>query len=170
MSIDWDAIRIDYITTGATYRQLQEKYGVNASTIRTRAYRAKWKNDREKAEAKAKQIETKKLANGMAKRTGEISSITDEYLKFLRRWLDNRDPETAEAQEVTAAANALRTITEVDRMITRTPTIAEETNLKRLQLDEKRYEAEQAEKQQTAGDKINWIIQVDDGEGDDLLG
>ncbi|MCQ2300023.1 MAG: hypothetical protein MJZ81_07870 [Bacteroidales bacterium] len=170
MAADWESIRLDYIQRGMTFRELEQKWGVRSSTIRSKASRDNWKKAREKVATKVQQIETKKLATQKVKRIQRIGGMMDRYMDFLEKWLDTRDPETAEAQDVSAAANALRTITQTDMMLTRTPTVAEQTNLDRLKLEQKRFDAEQAEKQTAGAEKVNWIIEVEGEEEGDLLG
>lgn len=46
--LDWTQIRMEYITTDTTYRQLAKKYGVSKNTISRRAKNEEWIHERDR--------------------------------------------------------------------------------------------------------------------------
>lgn len=52
---DWNRIKTEYKTGSCSLRDLSEKYHVSWSTIRQRAFREKWGDERRKTQAKIEQ-------------------------------------------------------------------------------------------------------------------
>lgn len=65
MALNWDAIRKEYETTGATLRELAERYGVSLGTVKSRCSREKWAKQPATKVASATAIEVaERVASG----------------------------------------------------------------------------------------------------------
>ena len=48
ISVDWTAIKVEFVNSHATFEELAKKYGVKAATLRQRAKRHGWADERHK--------------------------------------------------------------------------------------------------------------------------
>ena len=62
MAVDWLAIKTEYINGGISYRKLAEKYGVTFGTLRSRADKEKWVEQREEQQHKISTKSAQKTA------------------------------------------------------------------------------------------------------------
>lgn len=62
MATDWPTIRVEYINTAVTMRELSEKYGIKMAGIMTRSAREGWDSQRKMSQEKA--IATASMALG----------------------------------------------------------------------------------------------------------
>ena len=60
--IDWNAIKTEYITTNASYRELCKKYNINPTTLYNRGKREEWVKLREQHKSKIVAKATEKAA------------------------------------------------------------------------------------------------------------
>jgi transposase-like protein len=60
ITVDWNTLKAEYIAGGISYRELAEKYGVSQSTLRQRAAREKWSEQKNtvRTEVEQKMIDT----------------------------------------------------------------------------------------------------------------
>lgn len=60
ITVDWNTLKAEYIAGGVSYRELAEKYGVSQSTLRQRAAREKWSEQKNtvRTEVEQKMIDT----------------------------------------------------------------------------------------------------------------
>lgn len=95
MKIEWDRVRVEYVTGKATYKELGEKYGVSKVSVGKRAKAEKWVAQREafrksvasKAIVKKKERESEKLARLMDAAdnlTDAVQRITADRQQFFR--------------------------------------------------------------------------------------
>ena len=83
---DWEAIRAEYVTGGATYAELAEKYHVSPNTLAKKASKEGWKKSRQKAG----EIVTKKLENRAARAREEKALKGIHLTKYITDlWTDN---------------------------------------------------------------------------------
>ena len=86
-SVDWAPIKIEYITTNISYRQLSEKYGVSVGLISKVSVREHWAQQRErfsakcmkKAEQKAEAKEVNRLARLITATTKAIDVAMEAF-------------------------------------------------------------------------------------------
>lgn len=60
ITVDWNTLKAEYIAGGVSYRELAEKHGVSQSTLRQRAAREKWSEQKNtvRTEVEQKMIDT----------------------------------------------------------------------------------------------------------------
>lgn len=85
---DWNRIRTEYQTGTASLRDLSKKYGVPWSTLRSRAYREKWGEDRQNTQTKIKQNAVKKAEKKAADNATLAADIKRKGLLILDRLMD----------------------------------------------------------------------------------
>lgn len=82
---DWNAIRAEYITGNAGYRELAAKYGVSFGTLRHRAQKEEWVKKREDTLHKVDTISTQKTAEAIADNATIAQDIKKKLLLRLQR-------------------------------------------------------------------------------------
>lgn len=96
MAIDWLKIRLEYINSVMSYRELAEKHGVSHSTMRKKAASEKWSDariaQRNKIQARAEQKTQEKAASAlsqpMAEKAIAKARIATKAVKMLEDWMD----------------------------------------------------------------------------------
>lgn len=85
--VDWEKIRIEYVTTRCSYRQLSEKYGVAIGNISKVSVREHWKEQRERfvhdVSKKAEEKEKRRQVNRLARLTKATTKAVDVAMKAL---------------------------------------------------------------------------------------
>ena len=85
--VDWEKIRIEYVTTRCSYRQLSEKYGVAIGNISKVSVREHWKEQRERfvhdVSKKAEEKEKRNQVNRLARLTKATTKAVDVAMKAL---------------------------------------------------------------------------------------
>ena len=87
-SIDWNAIRAEYIGGGTSYRKLAKKYGVSINVLSPRAAVEGWVNMRKEAETKATAKALQKTANIAADNATIAARIRTKLLLKLEKEID----------------------------------------------------------------------------------
>ena len=64
--IDWNAIRSEYATGNAGYRELAKKYGIAFGTLRYRAQKEEWVKKREAMSHRIDTVSAQKAADAVA--------------------------------------------------------------------------------------------------------
>ena len=104
-SVDWKAIKAEYIAGGTSYQKLAEKYGVSFSTLSHLAKREKWTDLKQKACEK----EDMDLANSIGKKNAKKSAKIDRLEDKLLDMLDVRmEGLVVEGKDVKSIASALK--------------------------------------------------------------
>lgn len=116
--LNWEEIKLEYVTSDMSYRELSEKFGISFSTLSKTAVKEKWSRERnkhrKKVATKAQQkIETKK-AKSLAKEM-EIAEAISDILKAAvsspEQFVELRDKsgniQKYSMGEITAALEAL---------------------------------------------------------------
>lgn len=89
--VDWNAIKTEYITTRASYRQLAEKYGVSRVQIGNKGKKENWVELRrqhlDKRLAKTLDADAKKTADRMTR----IQNATDKLLTKIEKAITELD-------------------------------------------------------------------------------
>ena len=85
--VDWEKIRLEYVTTRCSYRQLSEKYGVAIGNISKVSVREHWKEQRERfvhdVSKKAEEKEKRNQVNRLARLTKATTKAVDVAMKAL---------------------------------------------------------------------------------------
>lgn len=87
--MNWRKIKAEYIAGGISQRALAEKYGVNRNLLMRIAQREKWKDKRDKADAKALEKVEQKTAEIVADNATLCEQIKTELLKKLALMVQN---------------------------------------------------------------------------------
>lgn len=82
---DWDALKMEYVTTKTTYAKLAEKYGISISQIKIVAARDGWTNERKKFAARVQQKAYKKACNHEADRLARLITATTGAIDVAMR-------------------------------------------------------------------------------------
>ena len=88
-TVDWNVLKAEYISGGTSYRKLAEKYGVSQSTLRQRAAREKWSEQKNnvRTEAEQKMIDT--ISDEQSEQAvSAVSLISTAAMNFLKQIAD----------------------------------------------------------------------------------
>lgn len=113
--IDWEAIKIEYITTSISTRDLARKHGVKYSTLRDRAAREGWCAERyrhtSKVVAKTEQKTAEAASDVHSSRILALMDAGEKAAALLLCRLDQmKDAEKINVYELKAITEALKTI------------------------------------------------------------
>ena len=89
--VDWEKIKLDYITQNISYSQLAEKYGLNKTTIAKRAGAEKWVQLRKEQANKVLSKTTDKIAKKRADKYARIDDLADQLLEKLEKAVGELD-------------------------------------------------------------------------------
>jgi Zn-dependent peptidase ImmA (M78 family) len=87
-SVDWNAIRAEYIGGGTSYRKLAKKYGVSINVLSPKATAEGWFNMRKEAETKATAKALQKTADIAADNATIAARIRTKLLRKLEKEID----------------------------------------------------------------------------------
>lgn len=87
--MSWRKIKAEYIAGGISQRKLAEKYGVNRNLLMRMAQKEKWKEKRDRAEAKALEKVEQKTAEAVADNAVVLERIKAKLLGKLEGMLDD---------------------------------------------------------------------------------
>lgn len=107
-SVDWKAIKAEYIAGGISYRKLAEKHGVSFSTLKEWARREKWTDLKEKANHKADTILAEKIGKRNAKKSAKIDRLVDKLLDMVDERLEALIVEGKDVKSIASALKDLR--------------------------------------------------------------
>ena len=86
---DWNRIKTEYKTGTDSLRDLSEKYGVPWSTLRSRAYREKWGEERQNMQTRIEQNAVKKVEKKTADNATLAADIKRKGLIILDGLFDD---------------------------------------------------------------------------------
>ena len=116
MATDWNLLRVEYVTSSITMRELADKHGINASGIMRRAANEKWESERKKESAK---VITASLESSVIDRSAELEAFNAEDLamaKAIRAKASAMMEETTTPQDLKALSGAIDTAQKVGRL------------------------------------------------------
>lgn len=86
ISVDWNKLKAEYIAGGTSYRKLAEKYGVSENTLRRRAAKEKWTQERHKSDTKVTQKIIEIVSDENAEEVASaITLINESAMNMLRQ-------------------------------------------------------------------------------------
>ena len=108
-SVDWKAIKAEYIAGGIGYRKLAEKYGVSFGTLSKIAMRENWTDLRKKACEKTGTVLAERIGKRNAKKSAKIDDLADRLLDKMEELVDI----LIDGRDLKALASALKDLKEV---------------------------------------------------------
>jgi len=188
MAAPWSRIRTEWLKGGTTYKKLAEKYHLAEKTIRNRAYKEGWKNEkgqiqdeiRTKTRARIVRVREEQLmkladANGQLidalLEMTKLAQAKPEYTLFDQgRTLRNAESLTKAVQLATMTQRDLYRLPSMDQELRKKEAAARKKEAKeKIALEREKWEAEQREKAkaaETAGGTV-WEVIEPDGEDTD---
>lgn len=120
MSVDWLKIKTEYVTTQISTRDLAQKHGVPYSTLRKRAEKENWSEERKKqgrkVSAKVAQKITETVACAQADRITQLMDFTQTSAELLGVRLEQmKRSGKVKSYEVKAITEALKNIRDLYR-------------------------------------------------------
>lgn len=117
---DWTAIRIEYINSTLSLRDLAKKHGVNPNSMLARSSRDGWDRERTQLHAAAIKAAEEKVLETHADRLAEFSAkdieLAELFKSKITNILANIDDEKADGVFLNTLANALSTAQKVGRL------------------------------------------------------
>jgi cytidylate kinase len=104
-SVDWKAIKAEYIAGGIGYRKLADKHGVSFGTLSKIAMRENWTDLRKKACEKTGTVLAETIGKRNAKKSVKIDKLVD---MLLDRICERMDDLITEGKDVKSIASALK--------------------------------------------------------------
>ena len=104
-SVDWKAIKAEYIAGGTSYQKLAEKYGVSFSTLSHLAKREKWTDLKQKACEKEDMHLADSVGKKNAKKSAKIDRLVEKLLDIVEFKLESL---IIEGKDVKSIASALK--------------------------------------------------------------
>lgn len=135
-SVDWKAIKAEYIAGGIGYRKLAEKHGVSFSTLSQLAMREKWTDLRKKANDKADTDLAERIGKRNAKKSAKINDLADRLLDKMEELVDI----LIDGRDLKALASALKDLKEVKGIKDKLDVKEQKARIKKL---EKEAEADE---------------------------
>lgn len=114
-SINWNAIKSDYITKGLSYRQLQDIHGVSYAHIARRGRSEGWGKLRTQLN---NDIVTKIMDDAVEKEVSSIDrleTVADKVLDKVEAYIDRVAPELIDTQSLKHISGILKDIKDVKR-------------------------------------------------------
>lgn len=85
-TVDWNTLKAEYIAGGISYRELAEKHGVSENTLRRRAAKEKWRQERHKSDTKTTQKIIEIVSDENAEKAVSAASLISEAaMNFLKQ-------------------------------------------------------------------------------------
>lgn len=97
--MDWEKIRLEYITTDMSYRELSEKYGVSLSSLSKTAVKDKWSKQRSKHRKKIATKVQQKIVNKKVRELEKEIGIAEAISDILHAAVSHPDQFIAICEE-----------------------------------------------------------------------
>lgn len=112
---DWNKIRIEYITTNASYRELAKKYKLSKDAVGNRGKKEGWPEQRRQHRDKTMAKTLDKDAEKKSDKLSEISDVAEEILKKVKTAATEITPEivVANPQSLRHLTSALKDLKEI---------------------------------------------------------
>ncbi len=88
---DWQAIKIEYITTDTSYRKLAQKYGINVTNIAKKASAEGWVEQRKQFANKTQSKTIEKISSKKSDKMARIDDLADKLLEKLEQAITELD-------------------------------------------------------------------------------
>ena len=163
MDYDWTEVKLLYITSNKSIREVAEHFGIPEATVRSRAQKEKWSEGRSEHRQNVIEKASKKIANSAAKRLAKEYRVATKLTGILQKALKDDNQfcryivtegydgelqtkekifEKIDMQALSAAAKVLKQTVDIKRTIGGYLNDAEQQSadiaLRKLELEEKR--------------------------------
>lgn len=130
---DWNALKIEYVTSSISYRELAKKHDVSFHTLAQTAKRENWADERQKRKDKAVEKAIEAAAKVEAKEHSRIEKVAD---KLLQKIMDRLDSATLiDSSAIRQLASALKDIKDIKNIKSDADTREQEARIKKLLKD-----------------------------------
>lgn len=117
---DWNKLRLEYINSTLSLRDLAEKHKVNDAGVMKRAAKEKWEQERQRRSAEVSAAAQEKITEQAVDRLAEFSAkdieLAELFKSKITNILANIDDEKADGVFLNTLANALSTAQKVGRL------------------------------------------------------
>lgn len=131
-SVDWKAIKAEYIAGGIGYRKLAEKYGVSFSTLSKVATRENWTDLRKKTGEKTDTVLAETIGKRNAKKSAKIDTLVD---MLLDRLMERMDSLIVEGKDVKSIASALKDLRELKGIKDKLDVKEQKARIRKLEME-----------------------------------
>lgn len=131
-SVDWKAIKAEYIAGGISYRKLAEKYSVPFSTLSQMAMREKWTDLRQQTQHKTDTDLVKSIGRKNAKKSAKIDDLADRLLDKIGVLMETL---IVEGKDVKALASALKDLKEVKGIKDKLDVKEQKARIRKLEME-----------------------------------
>lgn len=165
----WHEAMVEYITTGASYDQLADKYGIRKSSLSRRGKVENWYEKRKLSRAMAADTvlsEAQEMETDRLRKLLHASDKLDIMLEGITQALEDRpDIILTDLRGIADIAKALKTAVEIKRNLYGLPT-KQQAETMRINLEKLKIEKDKAqrEKQADESDKDVHVV-IEGGEG-----
>lgn len=173
MAADWEKIKTEYISGGVTLRELAEKNKVSQSTIRQRAAREKWKeeknNVRTRVEQKVQKSVVQKRSKDLMKGIDVIKYTADVLSDAMRdlTMIISATPEymLTKPEVLSSVANSMDKTYELMRKMCGITEAQKKLALERekLDLERKKFESELKAREEAENGGVQFVFTPPEG-------
>lgn len=129
---DWQRIRAEYIK-GASYRKLEEKFGVNYKVIADRGKREGWKELRSQTAHKILTKTMEAVSKCEADRATRLLDVSDLLLKKVKERVETMDALEAGSQEFRHLSATIKDLKEIQMIRSDADTREQEARIANLE-------------------------------------
>jgi len=116
MATDWKALRVEYVNGAMTYKELAQKHGLKDGTVRQRAHREDWEQERNALSQAVTQAAQTRLSES---RSSQLARFNEDDLRVARAIRAKAASMLATAQhpaDLRALASAMDTAQKIGRL------------------------------------------------------
>lgn len=147
-SVNWNELKIEYITTDISYRKMSAKYGIPMNTIVHAAKTAEWTKERKRYREKVVSKTLRKVSELESNKLAKLVRVSDNLDELIEQVMEAKKEELS-TQDVRNLALTIKDAISIKRNVYHLPTLSEaetfEIARERLALDRKKWEAEKEE-------------------------
>ena len=147
-SVNWNELKIEYITTDISYRKMSAKYGIPMNTIVHAAKTAEWTKERKRYREKVVSKTWRKVSDLESNKLAKLVRVSDNLDELIEQVMEAKKEELS-TQDVRNLALTIKDAISIKRNVYHLPTLSEaetfEIARERLALDRKKWEAEKEE-------------------------
>lgn len=107
----WEEIKMEYISTNTSFRQLESKYGVSYTQIQGRAKRGKWLEDREKFKSNRTEKSLDSICEQQVADITKAMKVADKLLDKISEAVEVVEP--ADTQSIKQLTGAIKDLKEI---------------------------------------------------------